>query len=539
MNKLPLFSKGKTGRMSFYSGERPNIFSWLEILIVFIIILFIILFLRLFQLTIVRGNYYQQLSQKNRLRELLIEPQRGKIIDRKGLVLAENLPADISQNKDRLTSSRTYQYPEAIAPIIGYQQIADPASIKNDSCLIKLITGDHIGKKGVEKIFDCELRGHPGHKIIEIDAKGSYLKTFTIVKPIPGQTIQLALDLELQKKAYELMKDKKGAVVAIKPKTGEILALVSTPSFDPLEIESYLHDPDKPLFNRSTEGTYPPGSIFKLVVAAGALEEKAVKEDTQFEDTGRIQAGPITFGNWYFLQYGKTEGMVDIVKALQRSNDIFFYKAGEALGADKIKVWAEKFGYGKTYNLGLDQSAGILPSAFWKKETFGEQWYLGDTYNLSIGQGYILVNPLQTALVTASIANNGYLCQPQLLKNAKPNCQKIPVDQKNLNLIKQGMEKACASGGTGWPFFDFGVGQNPKNEATNSAGIKLIKTACKTGTAELHAENKMSHAWFTIYAPVENPEIALSVLIEEGGQGSDVAGPVAKEILKTYFERKE
>src|SRR4030043_1883371 len=143
------------------------------------------------------------------------------------------------------------------------------------------------------------------------------------------------------------MEGKKAAVVAIKPKTGEILALVSTPSYNPQEVKKYLNDKDKPLFNRATEGTYPPGSIFKLILAAGALEEKAITEKTQIEDTGIIQAGPITFGNWYFLQYGKTEGMVNLVKGIQRSNDIFFYKTGEALGADKIKTWAEKFGYGK------------------------------------------------------------------------------------------------------------------------------------------------------------------------------------------------
>ncbi len=535
MNKLPLFSKGKTGKISFLSEKQPNIFFWLNSLIFFVVVFFIILFLRLFQLTIVKGNYYQQLAKQNRLRELYIEAPRGKIIDRKGLTVAENIPADITKNSERLTSTRIYKEAEAVAPVVGYIQIADKNEIKNDSCLNKLIPGDRIGKKGVEKIYDCQLRGHPGAKIIEVDAKGKYLKTLTVVPEIPGETIQLALDLELQKKAYQLMEGKRGAIVAIKPTTGEILALVSTPSYNPQEVKKYLTNKEKPLFNRATEGTYPPGSIFKLVIATGALEEKVITEKTEFEDTGRIQAGPITFGNWYFLQYGKTEGMVNVVKGIQRSNDIFFYKTGEALGADKIKLWAEKFGYGNKYNFGLDQSQGVIPSAFWKKETFGEQWYLGDTYNLSIGQGYILVTPLQTALVTASIANNGYFCEPELLKINPPaggqkskikNCKKMPISNKTLSLIREGMEKACATGGTGWPFFDF-----------------KVKTACKTGTAESHAENKMAHAWFTIYAPADppagGPEIALTILIEEGGQGSDIAGPIAKEILKTYFERKE
>jgi len=544
MNKLPLFSKGKTGKISFHSEKQPNIFFWLNSLIFFVVVFFVILLLRLFQLTVVRSNYYQQLAKKNRLRELYIEAPRGKIVDCNGQIIAESFPADISQNKERLTSTRIYHEPEAVAPVVGYIQTADENEIENDACLEKLTLGDKIGKKGVEKIYDCILRGHSGTKAIEVDAKGKYLKTLTVVPEIPGETVQLALDLDLQKKAYELLKGKKGAVVAIKPTTGEVLALVSTPSYNPKEIEKYLKDKDNPLFNRATEGTYPPGSIFKIVVAAGALETGAIDEKTQVEDTGQIQAGPITFGNWYYLQYGKTEGQVNLVKAIQRSNDIFFYKTGEKMGEDKIKLWAEKFGYGKIYDsFGLEQSTGLIPSSFWKKETFGETWYLGDTYNLSIGQGYILVTPLQTALVTTTIANNGYLCTPQLTKaqNSKlktQSCQKVPISEKTLKLIQEGMIKACTTGGTGWPFFDFMIGTNSAELTTgNKSPITKIQVACKTGTAELHTQSKISHAWFTVYAPAVNPEIALTVLIEEGGQGSDIAGPVAKEILKTYFEK--
>jgi len=548
MNKLPLFSQEKTGKISFQPEKKFNLFFWLNSLIFLIIIFFIILFLRLFQLTVVKGNYYQHLARQNRLRELYIEAPRGKVIDRKGLTIAENLPADIQQNKARLTSKRVYKETQAVAPLIGYQQIADQNEIKNDACLNKLTLGDQIGKKGVEKIYDCLLRGRPGVKAIEVDAKGNYLKTLMVVPPIPGQTLQLALDLELQKKAYQLLEGKKGAVVAVKPATGEILALVSTPSFDPLKVEKYLSDQDKPLFNRATEGTYPPGSLFKLVVAAGALEEKVIDEKTEFEDTGSVQAGPITFGNWYFLQYGKTEGMVNVIKGIQRSNDIFFYKTGGRLGPEKIKIWAEKFGYGHTFNFGLDQSEGLIPSPFWKEEVLKEKWYLGDTYNFSIGQGYILITPLQATLATASIANNGYFCEPELLKikdqrSKIKSCKKLPISDKTLTLIQEGMEKACSPGGTGWPLFNFKVSSFAKatedKQSSSSASLRSIPTACKTGTAESQSKDKNPHAWFTVYAPFDKPEIALTVLVENGGQGSDIAGPIAKEILKTYFERKE
>jgi len=498
------------------------------------------------------------LADENRIKELQIEPQRGKIIDRKGLTLANSLPADTRGNQPRLTSPRIYHEGEAIAPVVGYEQIADIDELKNDHCIYKLQLGDKIGKKGAEKIYDCDLRGRSGKKLIEIDAKGNYLKTLTIDPPQDGKTIQLALDLELQKKAYQLLDGKKGAVVAIKPNTGEIIVLVSSPSYNAQSftdgnsqvVGKAIVNETKPLFNRATEGTYPPGSVFKIVIAAGALEEKAIDEKTEFEDTGQIQAGPITFGNWYFLQYGKTEGMVNITKAIQRSNDIFFYKTGGKLGPEKIKIWAEKFGYGKEFNFGLGESAGLIPSPFWKMETFKDQWYLGDTYNLSIGQGYILVTPLQVTLATAVVANNGYLCDPKLLKNNNPqsairNCKKLSISKKTLDLIQEGMKEACAPGGTGWPFFDFkvatGVSKPPRLDKISNDRTSEVKisVACKTGTAESHAESKVPHAWFTIYAPAENPEIALSVLIEEGGQGSDIAGPIAKKILKSYFERKE
>ena len=295
----------------------------------------------------------------------------------------------------------------------------------------------------MEKLFDCQLRGQSGKKLEEIDARGKYLKTLDVVPPSPGDKIQLALDFELQKKSYELVKNVKAAIVVTNPKTGEILTSVSSPSFNSQDfednsssnIQGYLTDKNNPLFNRVTEATYPPGSLFKLVVATAGLEEKAIDEKTEIEDLGSIKAGAATFGNWYFLQYGKVEGMVDIVKAIRRSNDIFFYKTGEKTGVDKIKKWADIFGLGKHTEIGLDEAEGMIPSTFWKKETLKENWYLGDTYNLSIGQGYVGTTPLQMALVADVFANGGFLCKPQLLKGEK-DCKKLPISQKTIDLIR-------------------------------------------------------------------------------------------------------
>lgn len=551
MHKLPLFQKGVSGGIRFSSGNRRNPFFFPSVFIIMFLVAFSVLALRLFQLTVVKGSYYRRLSEQNRIRELTIEPRRGAIIDRKGFAIAQSSPADIRGNDPRLTSRRTYQGAEAIAPLVGYRQMADAADFKNDSCAIKLKSGDKIGKKGVEKLYDCDIRGKAGDKLVEVDASGKYVRTISVIRPIDGSTLQLAVDLELQKKTYEVIKDKRAAVVALKPKTGEVLLLVSSPSFNPQDFEdgnqkqvtAYLKSDDKPLFNRALEATYPPGSLFKLVLATGALEEKKIDQDFQIEDTGVIKAGSATFGNWYFLQYGKTEGMVTVVKAIRRSNDIFFYKIGELLGVTDIKSWAQTLGYGKKTGLGLDEADGLVPSTFWKEETLRDRWYLGDTYNLSIGQGFLLTTPLQVTQVTNVVASNGLLCQPKLLKNDDSRCKKLPISQKTLDLVREGMKEACSTGGTGWPFFDFGINP-PGVENKNASGSALpkikIQTACKTGTAESsQIQSGVPHAWITVFAPYENPEIALTVLVEEGGQGSDIAGPIAKEILKSYFERSE
>lgn len=528
MNKLPVFQKGGSGGMNFNRQKESISFLLLFIYFLFLIIFFSVADLRLFQLTISKGDYYRRLSDDNRIREIIIEARRGKIVDRKGFVLAENEPAKTAEKEERLVSKRIYYHDSSEGHLVGYRQVADPEDIKNDYCQNKLSLGDKVGKKGVEKVFDCDLRGKNGKKLVEVDAVGSFLRLITVIPAEDGKTIQLAVDSELQKTAYDLIKDKKAVVVGLRPNTGEVLIFVSSPSFDPQAFEdknplvkNYLTDKKQPLFNRITEASYPPGSIYKLVVATAAYEEKAINETTVFEDTGKIKAGPLEFGNWYFLQYGKTEGMVDLVKALQRSNDIYFYKAGEKVGPEKIKYWSDKFNLGKKNDFPFDQTDGNIPSPFWKEEVLGEQWYLGDTYNLSIGQGYILTSPLQMVLATSVFANNGYYCQPQLLKSTPPDCKKIGISKKTLNLIKEGMEKACETGGTGWPFFDF-----------------KVPVACKTGTAESNNKTQ-AHAWFTAYAPAENPEIVILVMVEEGGQGSDVAGPIAKEIVKAYFERSQ
>jgi penicillin-binding protein 2 len=543
MNKLPIIEKGTPGGMDFDRRTRDRSTFYLFGYFLFIAIFFCILVSRLFQLTVVKGVYYRSLSEDNRIREIIIEPERGKIIDRKGFVLVDNQPADVNGSGNRLISPRYYHDGETYGHVVGYRQLADETDVKDDDCFTKITSGDKVGKKGIEKIYECALRGRHGSKLVEVDAHGTYVRTINVIPPENGSTIQLALDETLQKKAYEVIKEKQAVIVGLKPKTGEVLVMASSPSFNPQafednissEIKSYFTDKNKPMFNRALEGTYPPGSTFKIVMAAGALEDKTIDDKTVYEDTGTLIAGAQSFGNWYYLEYGKKEGEVNVVKALQRSNDIFFYQIGGKMGPVAVKSWAEKFGYGNKTGTGLDESAGTLPSPFWKEDVLKEQWYTGDTYNMAIGQGYILATPMQVALSTSVIANDGEICKPKLIKNSSDvssECQKLSISKTTLDILKEGMVKACAPGGTGWPLFHFGV-KNDKNQLTE------ITTACKTGTAESHGGNEKPYAWFTVYAPAKDPEIILTAMVENAGQGSDEAGPLARDILKIFFERKE
>jgi penicillin-binding protein 2 len=380
-----------------------------------------------------------------------------------------------------------------------------------------------------------------------------------------------------------LVRGKKGAIVVSTP-DGKILSLVSSPSFNPEvfikaiectdlvkkdeecvrntnKLKDILSSSDQPLFNRAIAGLYPPGSTFKIVTSVAALEVGVINKDTKVEDTGQIEIGPYTYANWYFTQYGKKEGFLDLVKAIKRSNDIFFYKTGEWLGITKLSSWAREFGLGRKTGIILSgEEGGLVPDASWKKEVKKESWYLGDTYITSIGQGDLQTTPLQINQMASVIANNGLWCKPLIVDKFfseevfdevyfKPECRELPILQETIELVREGMREACEVGGTGWPLFKFQVANDKlkiddKNffiapESTRSAEKRVrIPVACKTGTAETY-EGEEPHAWFTVFAPVYDPEIVVTVLLEKAGEGSYEAAPVAYEILKEWFEGKD
>lgn len=453
---------------------RLMVFYWL------LIFSYLLLATRLIDLQAIHGQQNLALSEGNRVKIERIKAPRGIIYDRQGEALVYNIA------KEGLV--RDYLYNEILAHLIGYVNI------------------DYQGAAGLEKEFDQLLAGQDGGEIIEVAADGSKLRQIDEYQPIPGENLYLTIDLELQKAADEALEDKKGAVVVSRPQTGEILALVSKPSFDPHQIDDLLlQNPEQPLFNRATSGVYPPGSIFKIVTAAAGLETGQINRETLIEDTGEIRINQYRYGNWYFDRTGKTEGFLNVVQALKRSNDIFFYRVGEKVGARQLIDWAKAFGLG--------QGIGCLP------DLASEPWFLGNTYHLAIGQGKLGLTPLQANFMTNVIANNGQLCKPQLIKSAKPDCQEIGLKKETVAVIQEGMKEACRAGGTSLRFLDFD-----------------FEVACKTGTAEFGSPTDATHAWFTVFAPADQPEISITVLVEAGGEGSEIAAPIAKEILKKWLE---
>lgn len=575
-----------------YEQGRKN-FRVLFLPIAFIA-LFSVLFLRSFFVQVVQGQYYRMLSDSNRTRTVTAHAPRGVIFDRNGEPLVFNIPGYRRVTKDKIEflssdealkrlakgeknieidSLRKYPYAEATTHVLGY---VGPITKEE---LIKEFTEyeptDVIGQMGIERTYETTLKGKDGKELVEVDAMGKQIRSLGKSDPIPGKDITLTLDIRLQEKALESLKDvKKGTVIA-STLEGEILALVSKPSFDanlftlgkhyvPTATDAaykkvsdiLLDGENQPMLNRAISGTYPPGSTFKLITSAAGLENKIFDEDFTVEDTGIIRIGAFSFANWYYTSHGKTDGIVDVIKAIARSNDIFFYRVGDMIGVERLSAMAREFGLGQ--KLGIDlpfEEEGLVPTSDWKKKIIGEPWYLGDNFHYGIGQGYVLTTPLQVNVFTQVVANGGTVYEPHLLKERKPiiKNQKI-ISQKTQDLIHRGMVGSCtAETGVAWPFYEFKVknatlkidGRSilAYKPSTTSAAIKnpeeyrRIIVACKTGTAQHGGEKTLPHSWITLYAPAYNPEIVVTVLAESSGEGSNIAGPAARKVLEEWFSR--
>lgn len=408
---------------------------------------------------------------------------------------------------------------------------------------------DYFGKTGLEASYEEYLRGINGKQKIEVDSAGNLKKNLGTEDPINGSDLHLGLDAGLQEEIQDVLEKKlletkteTAAAVAINPRNGEVLALISLPGFDNnlfsqgISAEDYerlISDENKPMFNRAISGGYPPGSTFKPLVAAAALEEKIVTPDTTINCHGGIRIGSYNFPDW------KTHGVTDIRKAIAESCDVFFYSVGggwesiSGLGIDKIKKYADKFGLGRITGVDIPgEASGLVPDKNWKENRFGERWYVGDDFHCAIGQGFVTVTPLQLANYTAAIANGGTVYRPHFvsyIKKIDGTEEKIEpkiigrnfISPQNLQIVREGMRQAISSEG---------------GSARQLADLK-VAVAGKTGTAQFGSDNK-THGWFVSFAPYDNPEIAMVVLVEGGGEGHSTAVPVTKEIYKWYFEER-
>ena len=422
---------------------------------------------------------------------------------------------------------------------------------------------DRVGLMGVEAAYEEQLRGRKGVKHIEVDAFEREVNVLAIDPPQPGHNLVLTLDVDLQQAAESALREgmrrvdsTSGVVIAMDPQTGAILAMVSLPSYDNnlfargISAEDYgqlSDDPEHPLVNHAISGQYPPGSTFKIVPAAAGLEEGVIDRETRLKCEGELllpnkyfpddpQKAQV-FRCWY--KWG--HGALNIIDGIAQSCDIYFYQVGggfedfSGLGMEKLGEYARAFGFGEPTGIALTgESAGLIPDDHWKRVNYGEHWVTGDTYNAVIGQGYVLVTPLQLLNATVAIANGGTLYRPQILYQiidtegttvqgfAPEVIRQVPVSAQNLDLVREGMRAAVTRG------------------TAHRANLAEIAVAGKTGTAEYPGPRDEegilpTHAWFTAFAPYEEPEIALLVFVSGGHEGAKIAVPIAAKILRVYF----
>ena len=443
------------------------------------------------------------------------------------------------------TARRDYVDGKTFSHIIGYDgKVTEKELLENPTYLMI----DYIGKDGLEYTYEKYLHGIHGVHRYEVDSYNNIKEDLGVVNPVAGDGLVLHLDAALQRKASEILerklaenKDATAAVlVAINPKNGGVRALVNIPSFDNnlfaggIEAGKYnqlITDEKRPLLNRSIAGEYPPGSTFKPFIAAAALEEGTIEEHTTLECSGGISIGEWTFPDW------KDHGHTDVKKAIAESCNVFFYAVAggwgniPGLGITRIEQYGKMFGYGSVTGIDLPgESSGNLPNENWKFKKFGEKWYVGDSYHSGVGQGYVTATPLQQALMTATIANGGTLFRPQLASEIISSqtgnkeileadvLEKQVVSSRAINIVREGMRQTVTEG------------------SGRSLSSLKVETAGKTGTAQFGNEEK-THSWYVSFGPYNDPELAMVVLFEGGGEGHEWAVPATKEIFEWYFDQ--
>lgn len=597
----------------FQQDNPVDIQKRLPFLAGFIVLLVVVLLVRLWYLQAVKGDYYRDQAESNRIRPVKLRPPRGIIHDRYGRPLVESVltfdislvPEDapeldttiaklssllkispegiremledaapirtkyepvkiqeeapwdrvavIEAHEEDLPGAiiepehrRHYPYAGLASHQLGYIGKISPAQRKREKADIGLL----VGQTGLEKVYDKYLQGTAGRRMIQVNAAGRKVKDLGIVEPKPGTDIYLTIDLDVQKAAEEGLGDRSGAVVALDPNTGEILALASHPNYDPnlfprgispKDWVRLMNHPSHPLYNRAIQSAYPPGSTFKIIVSLAALESGIVKPGDTVTCRGFIMSGRHRFRCW---KHGG-HGVVSLHRALVESCDVYFYTIAEQIGWDRIAEYAKKLGLGSVTGILLpDEKGGLIPTTEWKKKRTGEPWYPGHTYINAIGQGFVLVSPIQAAQMISVVANGGSLYRPTLLKmtrnRATGNIQTFEperlgrtiLDAKALRVVRKALLGVTSEkGGTGW-----------------AVRTPLASVAGKTGTAQVIAQKipgqkltvkNQDHAWFVSYAPFDRPKIAVAVIVEHGGHGGSAAAPIAKKVIEAYMRNEE
>jgi len=435
----------------------------------------------------------------------------------------------------------------SLSHLIGFDGRVTSEDLESDDAAY--LPTDRIGRTGLEKSYEGELRGVYGRRRVEVDALGRQKNVIAEEVGTPGKSLVLTIDADLQAETEAILSSalkrygkSRGSAIVMRPDTGEILAMVSEPAFDNnlfargISADDYARieaDEDDPLFQRAIGASLPSGSTFKLVVAAAALAERIVEPTTTF-----LSSGGIAINGWFFPDWkAGGHGYTDLTKAISESVNTFFYIVGgglddrEGLGVARIADYARKFGLGSKTGIDLPgEGEGFLPSKEWKESVKGERWYVGDTYHLAIGQGDILVTPLQIACMTSVFANGGELVRPRIVSSVTGqdgsrvskrteivDPQVVPAE--HIASVINGMRHSVLYG------------------SSRALSLLPVSAAAKTGTAQWSSTNE-PHAWFTSFAPYDNPEIVVTVVIEEGGEGSVAAAPVARDIMAWYFGRR-
>jgi len=437
---------------------------------------------------------------------------------------------------------RSYPFKQYTAHPLGYVGSVSEADLQKSDAPLLQVPGFKIGKSGFEKTYDEELRGKEGILTYEVNAYGRIMREMEKKEGKKGKDLNLTIDIRLQKAAYDAFGKESGAAVVLDVHTGEILAFVSVPGFDPnlfvdgISIKNWttlINDEKTPMTDKAIAGQYSPGSTFKIVVSLAALEAGVITTKTKSFCSGKMQLGNHLFHCWKHSGHGH----LNVVDAIKNSCDIFFYETALKLGIDKIAEMSRRLGLGQTYDIGLEnQKSGVIPDKKWKQKNLKQPWQQGETVIAGIGQGYVLVTPLQLATMLARVVNGGYAVNPTFIKNENPEKpKKINIKPENLAIVKQGMfEVVNGVGGTATraKLKLKGIQMGGKTGTTQVRRISLKERAQGIRRDEDLPWKYRNHAWFMAYAPHDNPKYAVAVIAEHGRSGSGVAAPIASKILE-------